>query len=83
MLMLTLTALVQRVEPGNVIATHLLSIAKGHVRVRDGEHGGLVVLGEGVPTAGSPAVRLKHCTSCTHNSHRPEVKLLVLTCGTA
>ena len=62
-LMLTLTALVESVEPGFVIATHLLGIAKGHVGVGDGDHGGLVVLGEGVPARAHGAVRLEHSTS--------------------
>lgn len=69
MLMWTLTAAVERVKPGDVVATHLLSVTKGHVVVRDGEHGGLVVLGEGVPARGHTAVRLNHSTSCTHNTH--------------
>lgn len=45
-----LTALVECVEPGNVIAAHLLSVAKGNIGIGDGEHGGLIVLGEGIPT---------------------------------
>lgn len=67
--MWTLTALVECVEPGDVSATHLLSSAKGHVGVRDGDHGGLVVLGEGGPTTEHRAVGLNHSTSCTHNTH--------------
>lgn len=50
MLRWTLTAFVKCVEPGDVTAAHLLSIAERHVGIRDGDHGGLVVLGEGVPT---------------------------------
>ncbi|KAG7221785.1 hypothetical protein INR49_028859, partial [Caranx melampygus] len=44
-----LTALVQPVQPVNVIPAHLGGLAKGHVRVGDGHHGGTVVLGEGIP----------------------------------
>lgn len=72
MLMWTLTALVECVEPGDVIAAHLLSVAKGHVGVRDGDHGGLIVLGEGIPTTGHRAVRLNHSTLCTRNTHMYE-----------
>ena len=82
----TLTALVEVVEPGDVIATHLLSIAKGHVGVRDGDHGGLVVLGEGVPTKGHRAVRHTHGWTHMYTQYtlsRAEVKPGVLTCGTA
>jgi hypothetical protein len=44
-----LTALVEVVDPDDVVLAHLLGLAEGHVGVGDGDHGGLVVLGEGVP----------------------------------
>lgn len=44
-----LTALVEPVEPVDVILAHLGGLSKGHVAVGNGHHGGLVVLGEGVP----------------------------------
>lgn len=56
----TLTAFVECVEPGDVVAAHLLSVAKGHIGIRNGDHGGLVVLREGVPTTGHGAVRVTH-----------------------
>lgn len=60
-----LTALVEGVEPGDVILTHLLSIAEGNIGVGDGDHGGLAVLGEGVSTVGRTGldrtVRLHTC----------------------
>lgn len=52
-----LTALVQPVEPVNVVPAHLRGLAKGHVGVGDGHHGGTVVLGEGVP--GESQVRMR------------------------
>lgn len=60
--MWTLTALVEFLEPGDVIAAHFLSVAKGHVGIRDRDHGGLVVLGEGSPATRHRAVRLNHST---------------------
>jgi len=44
-----LTALVELVDPHDVIVAHLSGPAKGHVAVGDGDHGGPVVLGEGIP----------------------------------
>lgn len=46
---LRLTALVESVQPGDVILAHLCGLAEGHIAVWDGLHGGEVVLGEGVP----------------------------------
>lgn len=45
----TLTAIVQTVQPVDVILAHLGGLAKGHIAVGNGHHGGEVVLGEGVP----------------------------------
>lgn len=45
----TLTAFVESVQPVNIILAHLCGLAKGHVAVRNGLHGGKVVLGEGIP----------------------------------
>lgn len=66
-LMWQLTALVESVEPEFVILTHLFGITKGHVRVRDWDHCGLVVLGEGISTPGYKPVRLNYITFCKHN----------------
>lgn len=63
----TLTALVECVEPSDVISAHLPSVTKADVGVRDRDHGGLVVLGEGVPTAVHTAVRLNHSTTHTYD----------------
>lgn len=62
-LMWTLTAAVERVEPGDVVAAHLLGVAEGHVGVGDGDHGGLVVLREGVPARGHGALRGNRSTN--------------------
>lgn len=43
-----LTALVEPVQPVDVIAAHLGGLAQSHVAVGNGHHGGAVVLGEGV-----------------------------------
>lgn len=48
-LLSVLTTLVQAVQSVNVILAHLGGLAEGHVAVGDGQHGRLVVLGEGVP----------------------------------
>lgn len=44
-----LTALVEPVQPVDVVLAHLGGLAEGHVAVGDGQHSGTVVLGEGVP----------------------------------
>lgn len=44
----SLTALVERVEPGNVIPTHFLSITKRNIGIGDRNHGGLAILGESI-----------------------------------
>lgn len=55
-----LTAAVELVEPLNVFTAHLLSVSKGDVGIGDGDHGGLVVLGESVPKAEHRPVRSMH-----------------------
>jgi len=86
----TLTAAVEVVEPGHVVAAHLLGVAEVHVGVGDGDHGGLVVLGEGISAGGHGALEgtthtQKHTETHTHmvTNSRAQVKPLVLTCGTA
>lgn len=54
----TLTALVETVEPGDVVLANLFGFTDVHVGVRDGDHGGLVVLGESVSGPGHRIVRL-------------------------
>ena len=44
-----LTALVEGVEAGDVVAAHLRGLPEGDVGVRDWHHGRLVVLREGIP----------------------------------
>lgn len=44
-----LTALVQPVQPLNVILAHLGGLAERHIGVGNGLHSGTVVLGEGIP----------------------------------
>lgn len=46
---ITLTALVEPVQPVDVVLAHLCGLAEGHVVVRNGLHGGIVVLREGIP----------------------------------
>lgn len=46
---LTLTAVVQPVQAVNVVPAHLGGLAQDHVAVGNRNHGGTVVLGEGVP----------------------------------
>lgn len=87
--MWTLTAAVERVEPGDVVAAHLLGVAEGHVGVGDGDHGGLVVLREGVPARGHGAFRgnrsacCAHTHTCVKTQSSAEVEPFGLTCGTA
>lgn len=44
-----LTALIQPVQPINVILAHLGGLPKGDVAVGDGHHSGLAIFGEGIP----------------------------------
>lgn len=66
-----LTALVEPVEPGDVILAHLGGLPEGHVAVRNGLHGGKVVLGERVPKESQELIRL-----CLMGNHLPTGILL-------
>jgi len=50
-LLFILTAIVESVQPGNIISAHLGGFAEGYIAVRNRFHSGEVVLGEGIPKA--------------------------------
>lgn len=54
-----LTALVEPVQPVDVVLAHLGGLAEGHVAVGNGQHGGTVVLGEGVPGESQERMKIR------------------------
>lgn len=80
LLLWSLTALVQCVEPSNVIPTHFLSITKGNIGIGDRDHGGLAILGESSSTIAitglNATIRFQTCThivKCESDTFLPVV----------